>query len=205
MSQEAMDTVALVGATGAIGKRAAAALRQKGRPYRVIGRSRTAVEKTFGGAALADVAVWDPDHEQSIRDAPRGIAAVVYMVGVPYTDFHLHLILMRRVIDSAITEKVDRLLLIGTLYVFGRPPSPRVTEIILTCRCGMKLHVSRMYPYRVAWHNLLDWVVAQMTLLEIEMVRLEEELLPYVVNAQGKTLFEVFEVYQFQLPLPQEK
>jgi hypothetical protein len=42
-------------------------------------------------------------------------------------------------------------------------------------------------------------------LLEIEMVRLEEVFLPYVVNAQGKTLFEVFESYQFQLPLPPEE
>jgi hypothetical protein len=57
--------------------------------------------------------------------------------------------------------------------------------------------------YRVAWRNILDWVVAQMTLLDIEMVRLEEVFLPYVVNSQGKTLFEVFETYQFQLPLPQ--
>jgi hypothetical protein len=59
--------------------------------------------------------------------------------------------------------------------------------------------------YRVAWRNILDWLVAQMTLLEIEMVQLEEIFLPYIVNPQGKTLFEVFEGYHFQLPLPQEK
>jgi hypothetical protein len=59
--------------------------------------------------------------------------------------------------------------------------------------------------YRVAWRNLLDWVVAQMTLLEIEMVKLEEVFLPYVVFSEGKTLFEVFESRQFQMPLPQEK
>jgi hypothetical protein len=59
--------------------------------------------------------------------------------------------------------------------------------------------------YRVAWRNILDWVVAQMTLLDIEMVKLEEVFLPYVVNPQGKTLFEVFESYQFQLPLSPEE
>lgn len=128
MAPESTDLVALVGATGAIGKSVAAALRQQARPYRVIGRSRTAWEKTFGGDPLAEVAVWDPDNEQSIREALRGVAAAVYMVGVPYTDFHLHPILMGRVIDAAIAEKVDRLLLIGTLYVFGRPQSSRVTE-----------------------------------------------------------------------------
>ena len=41
-----------------------------------------------------------------------------------------------------------------------------------------------------------------MTLLEIEMVKLEEVFLPYIVNQQGKTLFEVLEDYQLQLPLP---
>lgn len=128
MIPESAERIALVGATGAIGKSVAAALRQKGRPYRAIGRSRAALEKTFGGNPLAEVAIWEPDDEESIRRALRGISAVAYMVGVPYTDFHLHPILMRRVLDAAIAEEVDRLLLIGTLYVFGRPRSTRVTE-----------------------------------------------------------------------------
>ena len=128
MAHETTETVALVGATGAIGKSVAAALHEKGRAFRVIGRSQSALEKTFGTDPLAELAVWDPANEQSIRDALRGVAAVVYMVGVPYTDFHLHPILMSRVVDAAIAEKVDRLLLIGTLYVFGRPQSQRVTE-----------------------------------------------------------------------------
>jgi nucleoside-diphosphate-sugar epimerase len=128
MTQQQTGTVALVGATGAIGKSVAAALRQQGRRYRVIGRSRSALERTFGGDPLAEIATWDPDDGESIRPALRGASAIVYMVGVPYTDFHLHPILMRRVLDAAIPEKVDRLLLIGTLYVFGRPQSARVTE-----------------------------------------------------------------------------
>lgn len=54
--------------------------------------------------------------------------------------------------------------------------------------------------YRVAWRNILDWVEAQMALLDIGMVKLEEVFLPYVINANGKTLFEFFEANQFQLP-----
>jgi nucleoside-diphosphate-sugar epimerase len=122
------DTVALVGATGAIGKSVAAALRQKGQRYRVIGRSRATLESTFGGDPLAGLTVWNPDSEASIRDALKGVTSAVYMVGVPYTDFHLHPVLMARVLDAAIAEQVDRLLLIGTLYVFGRRQSERVTE-----------------------------------------------------------------------------
>jgi nucleoside-diphosphate-sugar epimerase len=122
------EKIALVGATGAIGKSVADALRQQGRPYRVIGRSQSTLQTTFGDDPLAEIVTWNPDDEQTIRKALKGVSAVVYMVGVPYTDFHLHPILMRRVLDAAIAENVDRLLLIGTLYVLGRPQTEFITE-----------------------------------------------------------------------------
>jgi nucleoside-diphosphate-sugar epimerase len=128
MAEILTEKIALVGATGAIGKSVAEALRQQGRRYRVIGRSRSALQKTFGDDPLAEIVTWDPEDEQTIRQALKGASAIVYMVGVPYTDFHLHPILMRRVLDAAIAENVDRLLLIGTLYVFGRPQTERITE-----------------------------------------------------------------------------
>ena len=128
MTSADTPVVALLGATGAIGGSVAAALRTTGQRYRVVGRSRAALEKTFGGDALAELATWDPDDEASVRQALRGAGTVVHMVGVPYTDFRLHPILMRRVLDAATAEGVDRLLLIGTLYVFGRPQRELVTE-----------------------------------------------------------------------------
>jgi nucleoside-diphosphate-sugar epimerase len=128
MTQNSTDTIALVGATGAMGKTVAAALRDQGRPYRVIGRSQSSLKNTFGDDPLAELVTWNPDEEQSIRNALKGANSIVYMVGVPYTDFHLHPILMRRVLDAAVAENVDRLLLIGTLYVFGLPQTERITE-----------------------------------------------------------------------------
>jgi hypothetical protein len=53
--------------------------------------------------------------------------------------------------------------------------------------------------YRVAWRNILDWVEAQMALLEIEMVKLEEIFLPYMVNSKGETFFESIEKKGFLL------
>lgn len=128
MIQDSTELVALIGATGAIGKSVVTALRQKSRSYRAIGRSQVTLEKEFGRDSLAEITIWNPDDEESVRTALRGTTSAVYMVGVPYTDFHLHPILMQRVIDAAIAEKVDRLVLIGTLYVFGRPQSTPVTE-----------------------------------------------------------------------------
>jgi nucleoside-diphosphate-sugar epimerase len=121
-------TVALIGATGAIGHSIAAALREKGRKYRAIGRSLSALEKEFGADPLAEIVTWDPQDEPSIRKALSGTAAAVHLVGVPYHQFHLHPPLTRRVLDGAIAEKVERFLLIGTLYVFGRARRPRITE-----------------------------------------------------------------------------
>jgi hypothetical protein len=44
--------------------------------------------------------------------------------------------------------------------------------------------------YRVAWRNILDWVQAQMALLEIGMAKIEEVFLPYMQDRDGITLFE---------------
>jgi nucleoside-diphosphate-sugar epimerase len=128
MAQKLTETIALVGATGAIGKSVAATLRAQGRRYRVIGRSQSSLEATFGDDPLAEIVTWNPDDEQAIRQSLQGASAIVYLVGVPYTDFQLHPILMRRTLDAAVAEHVDRLLLIGTLYVFGRPQTERITE-----------------------------------------------------------------------------
>ena len=53
--------------------------------------------------------------------------------------------------------------------------------------------------YRVAWRNILDWVEAQMALLEIEMAKIEEIFLPYMVTSTGKTFFERIEQKGFLL------
>jgi len=113
MTEKLAEKIALVGATGAIGKSVADALRKQGSRYRVIGRSRSTLQKTFGNDPLAEVVTWDPENDQAIRQSLKGAGAIVYMVGVPYTDFQLHPILMRRVLDAAIAENVDRLLLMS--------------------------------------------------------------------------------------------
>lgn len=47
-------TITLVGATGAIGKSVAAALRAQDRRYRVTGRSLSSLERMFGDDPLAE-------------------------------------------------------------------------------------------------------------------------------------------------------
>ncbi len=46
------------------------------------------------------------------------------------------------------------------------------------------------YCYRVAWRILRNWLEQQMALIEIEMVDLQEIILPYAVQKDGNTLYE---------------
>jgi nucleoside-diphosphate-sugar epimerase len=97
------------------------------RPYRVVGRSRAALEAAFSDP-LAEIATWNPDDPASARAAVRGAGTIVYLVGVPYPDFRLHPVLMRQTLDAAIAEGVARMVLIGTVYPYGRPREARVRE-----------------------------------------------------------------------------
>ncbi|GAI93916.1 unnamed protein product, partial [marine sediment metagenome] len=55
------------------------------------------------------------------------------------------------------------------------------------------------HAYRVAWRIIKDWVEAQMSLLQTEMVRMEQIFLPYVITPGGKTVYQVMVEKQFLL------
>ncbi len=122
------DKVALFGAAGAIGQSVAAALRAAGMPYRVVGRSRESLEREFGSDPLAEIVVWNPDDPASVRAACRGVGSIVYLVGVDYWKFALHPQLMAKTLAGAVAEGVPRMLLIGTVYPYGRPRTTPVRE-----------------------------------------------------------------------------
>jgi nucleoside-diphosphate-sugar epimerase len=123
-----MGKIALFGAAGAIGNSIASALRDEKRPYRVVGRRRAELEKSFGADPLAEIVTWDPDDPASVRAACRDVDTLVYLVGVPYNHFELHPVVMEKTLQGAIAEEVKRLLLIGTVYPYGRPQTPKVRE-----------------------------------------------------------------------------
>ncbi len=55
------------------------------------------------------------------------------------------------------------------------------------------------HAYRVAWRIIKDWVEAQMSLLETEMVKMEEIFLPYVITPGGQTVYQVMVEKHFLL------
>lgn len=54
-------------------------------------------------------------------------------------------------------------------------------------------------PYKTAWANIKDWLEAQMALIDTQQVKIEEVFLPYAVNREGKTYFEVMQDTGYQL------
>jgi len=123
-----MGKIALFGPSGAAGDSIAAALRQQGRPYRVVGRSASSLQAHFGADPLAEIIGWSPDDPESVRAAATGIDTIVYLVGVPYHQFELHPKLMRATLDGAIVAGVQRIVLIGTVYPYGRARSESISE-----------------------------------------------------------------------------
>ncbi|HTD06889.1 NAD-dependent epimerase/dehydratase family protein [Undibacterium sp.] len=120
--------IALFGASGAIGKSVATALRAAGRAYRVVGRSAAALRQQFGDDPLAEIVAWDTDDAASMRAAARGIDTVIYLVGVDYWKFELHPVLMQKALDAAIAENVRHFVLSGTVYPYGLPGTAKVRE-----------------------------------------------------------------------------
>lgn len=123
-----LGKIALFGGTGAIGNSIAAALSAERIGYRAVGRSRLTLEAEFGLDLFAEVKAWNPDDPASVREAARDVDTLIYLVGVPYDQFQLHPQLMKKTLEGAIAEGVKRIVLIGTVYPFGRPQTELVAE-----------------------------------------------------------------------------
>jgi uncharacterized protein YbjT (DUF2867 family) len=123
-----MSKVALFGAAGVIGQSIAAALSNKGKPYRVVGRSEASLRKTFGADRLAEIVTWNPDSPASVQAAATGVETLIYLVGVNYWQFELHPELMRKTLAGAIAAGVKNIILIGTVYPYGMAKANPVRE-----------------------------------------------------------------------------
>ena len=60
-------------------------------------------------------------------------------------------------------------------------------------------YANEAHAYRVAWRIIKDWVEAQMSLLETEMVKMEQIFLPYIITPGGQTVYQVIAEKHFLL------
>lgn len=60
-------------------------------------------------------------------------------------------------------------------------------------RKNSKIKATKEQATMVAWRIIKDWVEAQMALIDIDMAKIEQVFLPYILNKSGQTLYQVFE------------
>lgn len=123
-----MKPVAIIGATGVVGETLGVALSAAGRHYFAIARSSESLEAAFGADPHAERRTWNPGDPASVKAALDGAESAVYAVGVDYTKFAEHPILMQAAIDGALAAGVERMFLIAPIYSYGWPRTVPVSE-----------------------------------------------------------------------------
>lgn len=123
-----MQKVAIFGAAGAIGRWVAAELERREVPFRVVGRDRAKLEAAFSGMRGAEIMPADLGRREEAAAAARGADTVIYCVGVPYTDFALHPVLMWTALEGASDAGVERMAVVSSVYSYGAPRARRVAE-----------------------------------------------------------------------------
>lgn len=58
---------------------------------------------------------------------------------------------------------------------------------------------------KVGWRIIKDWLEAQMALYSLQMVKIQEIFLPYIIGIDGKTLYEHLEQKGFEGYLLEDK
>lgn len=74
----------------------------------------------------------------------------------------------------------------------------KVYAVICQSRIPNRLK-TREQAARVGWRIIKDWLHSQLSLIQIEMAKIEEIMLPYMQNNEGKTMFELLEEKGFNL------
>lgn len=127
--EKARMKYAIFGAAGAVGKVLVPLLIDKGHSVRVVGRSAERMRRDFGRfEPQAEICAADLSDAKGASSAAAGIDTIVYLVGVPYTEFALHPKLTRTALDAASAAGVRRFVHISTVYPYGRPQRDRIDE-----------------------------------------------------------------------------
>jgi nucleoside-diphosphate-sugar epimerase len=122
-----MGATAIIGASGAVGREIGRQLSERGEPFVAIGRDGAKLNALFANTG-AETRIWSTEDTASLVTALRGVENVIYAIGVEYWKFELHPILVQRALDAARAAGVERFMVIGTVYPYGRPQTALVSE-----------------------------------------------------------------------------
>ena len=87
---------------------------------------------------------------------------------------------------------------VSVAFAIDTPAGPRgfklpsSAERVRAVLVAQKVEVDAAQAERIAWRILRDWVMAQMAILETEMVAIDQVFLPYMTDDRGKTVYELY-------------
>jgi hypothetical protein len=84
-------------------------------------------------------------------------------------------------------------------YAFQLPVRAHAVQAVLAKQGLPPSKRTLVQAERVAWRIVKSWVEAQAAIIETEMVKLEQVMLPYMVTDDGGTVFDRWEIHN-QLP-----
>lgn len=76
---------------------------------------------------------------------------------------------------------------------------PANVEAVHAVLIKQKVKCDYAQAERVAWRIVKDWIDAQMAILESQMVTIDQIFLPYMMNSDGQTVYELFQSKQLLL------
>lgn len=94
---------------------------------------------------------------------------------------------------------------VSVAFVIDTPAGPRGFKLpssadrVRAVLATQKVKVDAAQAERIAWRILRDWTMAQMAILETEMVAMDQVFLPYMVNSAGETVYELYQSQQLLL------
>jgi hypothetical protein len=96
--------------------------------------------------------------------------------------------------DNGAPEAIEFSIIVREKVVEFRLPANhlRLFEIIKKDRNVPLKNRTVAQARRIAWRVLKDWVDAQLAIIEIGMVDLEEVFMPYAITNDGRTLYDAF-------------
>jgi nucleoside-diphosphate-sugar epimerase len=90
-----------------------------------VGRTETKLKAAFRDGEVRPADLADP---RAAERAAAGCDAVLYCVGLPYPDFARHPELIQTSLTAAARAGVRRFIAVSSVYSYGAPQTPRVSE-----------------------------------------------------------------------------
>lgn len=84
------------------------------------------------------------------------------------------------------------------LRVFRLPA--RIDDVHEVLKQQVRATVTREQASRVGWRIIKDWVAAQIAIIETGMVSVQEVFLPYMLDRDGRSVYELMAQNRLALP-----